>query len=82
MVNDPERYLEYRRAVENEVKDGFPFFIHGTKAQADAKMFSIQDMSQRLAPKPELKDLMIPGYPVGCRRPTPRTGYLEGMMTN
>jgi hypothetical protein len=36
-------------------------------------------MCKRLAPKPELVDKLLPTFPVGCRRPTPGTGYLEAL---
>jgi cation diffusion facilitator CzcD-associated flavoprotein CzcO len=79
-ANNPQDYLQYRKAVENELNDGFPFFIHGTKHQADAKAFTIQEMSRRLSTKPEMIDDLIPDFPVGCRRPTPGTGYLEALV--
>lgn len=78
-ANNVDEYLEYRKAVENELNDGFPFFIQGTKAQDDAKAFTLQDMRQRLSPKPDLATKLIPAFPVGCRRPTPGTGYLEAL---
>lgn len=77
-----DEYLEYRKAVENELNSGFPFFIQETKAQQDALDFTIKDMRQRLSPKPELADKLVPGYPIGCRRPTPGTGYLEALCSD
>jgi len=79
---DPDGYLDYRKAVENELNDGFPFFIHGTKHQADAKTFTTQQMTQRLSPRAGLIDKMLPDFPVGCRRPTPGTGYLEALCAD
>lgn len=78
-ADHPEEYLEYRKAVETELNDGFPFFIHGTKHQAEAKAFTVQQMTQRLATKEGLAQKLIPDFPVGCRRPTPGTGYLEAL---
>lgn len=81
-AKNPEEYLKYRKAIEKELNDGFPFFIHGTKEQADALEFTTQDMKRRLAPKPELAEYLLPSYPVGCRRPTPGTGYLEALCAD
>ncbi|KAK5452379.1 hypothetical protein LTS15_007445 [Exophiala xenobiotica] len=81
-AKNPDEYLKYRKAVEKELNDGFPFFIHGTKAQADALDFTTKDMKRRLAKKPELAELLLPTYPVGCRRPTPGTGYLEALCAD
>lgn len=78
-AKDPASYLKYRKDIENELNDGFPFFIRGTKAQADAKEATDSDMRKRLATKPDIAERMIPEYPVGCRRPTPGTGYLEAL---
>jgi cation diffusion facilitator CzcD-associated flavoprotein CzcO len=81
-AKNADEYLEYRKAVENELNDGFPFFIQGTKAQQDAWDFTVQDMLQKLSPKPELGEKLVPSYPVGCRRPTPGTGYLEALCSD
>jgi cation diffusion facilitator CzcD-associated flavoprotein CzcO len=37
-------------------------------------------MQERLQNNPELVDGLIPGFPVGCRRPTPGEGYLEALL--
>ena len=37
-------------------------------------------MRRKLAPKPEIGDVLIPkDFAVGCRRPTPGNGYLEAL---
>lgn len=42
--------------------------------------FAESEMRRKLAPKPEIADVIIPkDFAVGCRRPTPGNGYLEAL---
>ena len=76
---DPQKYLQYRKAVELELNSRFIGVIKGTPNQKMAIKVTSEDMKRRLANKPSLQDKLIPNFPVGCRRPTPGTGYLEAL---
>lgn len=47
--------------------------------QAEAKQFSINEMTTKLSRDERLLKAMIPDFAVGCRRPTPGNGYLEAL---
>lgn len=79
---DPSAYLHYRKEVEKELNVRFPLFIRDTPQQAMAKEFTIKDMTAKLSRKPELRDLLLPSFALGCRRPTPGTGYLEALCAD
>lgn len=78
----PEEYLAYRKAIEKELNDGFPVMMRGTKMQEDAFAYTAEGMKKKLQSKPELWKLLLPAFPVGCRRPTPGTGYLEALCAD
>jgi cation diffusion facilitator CzcD-associated flavoprotein CzcO len=78
-VSNPKEYLAYRKAVEQELNIRFPLFVRDTAAQEMARNFTEKDMRSKLAKRPELAGLLLPTYAVGCRRPTPGTGYLEAI---
>jgi cation diffusion facilitator CzcD-associated flavoprotein CzcO len=51
-------------------------------SEAQLFMFDLitKNMKEKLAPKPELFDMIIPKFAVGCRRFTPGQGYLEALV--
>ena len=77
--NNPEEYLQFRKAVEKELNCRFGAYIARTPQQHFAKETTILDMKQKLASNPDLADKMIPDFALGCRRATPGTGYLEAL---
>ncbi|KAL2815741.1 steroid monooxygenase [Aspergillus granulosus] len=78
----PEEYLAYRKQIEQELNIRFPLFIRGTKSQDLAREFTTKAMRDKLAPKQELADILIPSFAVGCRRPTPGSGYLDALCAD
>ncbi|PWY84381.1 cyclohexanone monooxygenase [Aspergillus eucalypticola CBS 122712] len=76
---NPEKYLEYRRAIEGELNKRFRFVIVDSKEQAEAREYSIRDMTTKLGNDPRLVKALLPNFAVGCRRPTPGNGYLESL---
>lgn len=78
-IDHPDEYLAYRKEVEKELNFRFPLFVRNTPQQAMARDFTEKDMKRRLAGKPELQGLLLPDFSVGCRRPTPGSGYLEAL---
>ncbi|OAG35207.1 hypothetical protein AYO21_10605 [Fonsecaea monophora] len=78
---DPEALTTYRRNFEIEFNKMFDMFIQGTDAARLAKEFMTEEMKRRIGPgHEELKERMIPKWPVGCRRVTPGDGYLEALV--
>ena len=81
-ASDPSEYLAHRKAVEKELNIRFPLFIKDTPQQAMAKDFTLKDMKRKLAAKPELHNKLLSTFAVGCRRPTPGSGYLEALASD
>jgi hypothetical protein len=76
----PERYLEYRKQIENELNQRFKFIIRGSKEAKGAREYSEADMRRRLNNDQRLIDGIMPkDFNPGCRRPTPAPGYLEAL---
>ncbi|KAK5138944.1 hypothetical protein LTR04_004041, partial [Oleoguttula sp. CCFEE 6159] len=80
LQENPKKYLEYRKQIENELNQRFKFIIKGSEEANQAREFSYQEMARKLASKPRLADKIIPkNFNPGCRRPTPAPGYLEAL---
>lgn len=50
--------------------------------QKAARAACTAEMATKLASKPELRELLIPDFAVGCRRPTPGNGFLEALVSD
>ncbi|KAL4891195.1 cyclohexanone monooxygenase [Aspergillus ambiguus] len=75
----PDDYLKYRKEIEGELNKRFKFIIADSKEQADAREYSIKEMTNKLGNSPRLVKALLPDFAVGCRRPTPGNGYLESL---
>ncbi|KAK3719990.1 hypothetical protein LTR37_004113 [Vermiconidia calcicola] len=81
LEENPKKYLEYRKQIENELNQRFKFIIKGSKEANDARDFSYNQMVRKLKGDPRLCDKIIPkDFNPGCRRPTPAPGYLEALV--
>ncbi|KAI1119037.1 hypothetical protein F5Y14DRAFT_460386 [Nemania sp. NC0429] len=81
--DDPEEYLEYRRAVEREMNANFAVAIKGTPEQLDFYEYATTEMRRKLSLKPDLAEKLIPKtFAPGCRRPNPGFGYLEALSSD
>ncbi|EXJ88120.1 hypothetical protein A1O1_05048 [Capronia coronata CBS 617.96] len=79
-ADDRDGYLQYRKNVEHELNSRFMMLHRDTPEQAAAVDFATKDMTAKLGgPENPLVDFIIPKFSVGCRRPTPGTGYLEAL---
>jgi cation diffusion facilitator CzcD-associated flavoprotein CzcO len=76
---DPATYLRHRKDVEHELNSRFKMLHRHTPEQAAAVEFARRDMTAKLGGGGQLADFIIPGFSVGCRRPTPGNGYLEAL---
>jgi len=81
LEQNPKKYLEYRKQIENELNQRFKFIIKGSEEAKEARDFSYDQMYQHLKGNERLVDKMIPkNFNPGCRRPTPAPGYLEALV--
>jgi cation diffusion facilitator CzcD-associated flavoprotein CzcO len=78
---DPASYFEYRKEIEQELNARFRIYIKGSGPSNMIRAMTSKMMTDRLSAKPELADLLIPDFDVGCRRPTPGSGYLEALCS-
>lgn len=77
---DKKYFLEYRKKVQNFGSANYPLFYKGSELQQKAfKNFSGM-MRKRLQDREELCSKIIPKFPVGCRRFTPGSGFLEALV--
>ncbi|KAL0258152.1 hypothetical protein SLS55_007324 [Diplodia seriata] len=80
LEQNPDKYLEYRKQIENELNQRFKFIIRGSPESKAARDFARDQMSRKLSSHPELASAIIPrNFNPGCRRPTPAPGYLEAL---
>ncbi|KAF3052045.1 hypothetical protein E8E11_003889 [Didymella keratinophila] len=81
--DNPKKYLEYRKQIENELNQRFKFIMKGSSAAATARSYAESEMRTKLNNNPRLVDKMIPkNFNPGCRRPTPAPGYLEALVAS
>lgn len=64
-ADNPDEYLEYRKAVELELNLRFRLFLENSKEQREARAFSTQQMAQKLSAKPEILEHLLPDFSVG-----------------
>ncbi|KAF2251834.1 FAD/NAD(P)-binding domain-containing protein [Trematosphaeria pertusa] len=83
LKENPRKYLEYRKQIENELNQRFKFIIKGSEEARMAREYSFNEMRTKLNNDPRLVDKMIPkNFNPGCRRPTPAPGYLEALVAD
>ncbi|KAE9967521.1 hypothetical protein BLS_006332 [Venturia inaequalis] len=81
LKDNPNKYLEYRKQIENELNQRFKFIIRGSAEAAAARDYALQEMKNKLNHDARLCDKIIPkNFNPGCRRPTPAPGYLEALV--
>lgn len=77
----PEKYLEYRKQIENELNQRFKFIIKGSPEAQAAREAAEAQMRRTLQNNERLCNAIIPQkFNPGCRRPTPAPGYLEALI--
>ncbi|CAF9938224.1 MAG: hypothetical protein HETSPECPRED_000993 [Heterodermia speciosa] len=76
---DPEKYLEFRKKMEDKYWRRFGTLFRGSEANETARRNFTKAMKERLNKKPELFDQILPDFSANCRRPTPGPGYLEAI---
>ncbi|KEF60604.1 uncharacterized protein A1O9_02165 [Exophiala aquamarina CBS 119918] len=78
-MSDPEKYHAFRKIIETEGNAIHPFSLKGSATSDFARDAFTQLMKSHLAKKTELGDVLIPSFAPGCRRLTPRQGFLEAL---
>jgi cation diffusion facilitator CzcD-associated flavoprotein CzcO len=83
LQDNPKKYLEYRKQIENELNQRFKFIMKGSDAARVAREYADTEMRKKLKDNPHLAEKMIPkNFNPGCRRPTPAPGYLEALVAD
>jgi hypothetical protein len=72
--DDPEVFLSYRKKLEQHFASGFRVMIKNSNENQMAQEYMTGLMKARLKNDPRLCKLIIPEWPVGCRRLTPGEG--------
>ncbi|KAF9888468.1 hypothetical protein FE257_008575 [Aspergillus nanangensis] len=80
-ANNPSHLNEYRKEIESGMNGQFSTFMRATQIQKDTKEYMTGQMKEKLQ-SPELSNLLIPDWSVGCRRITPGPGYLESLVAD
>ncbi|RYN67830.1 putative sterigmatocystin biosynthesis monooxygenase [Alternaria tenuissima] len=81
LEENPKKYLEYRKQIENELNQRFKFIIKGSEEARLAREYADTEMRNKLNNDSRLVEKMIPkNFNPGCRRPTPAPGYLEALV--
>lgn len=81
LEENPQKYLEYRKQIENELNQRFKFIIKGSPEAKAAREAAEAQMRRTLKDDKRLCDAIIPRtFNPGCRRPTPAPGYLEALV--
>ncbi|KAI0942198.1 hypothetical protein AcW1_002883 [Taiwanofungus camphoratus] len=78
-LKDPTRHKEFRHELEVAMNSMHQTILKGSEAQLRARVVSEEHMRRKLVKKPWIADLLIPDWPVCCRRLTPGPGYLEAL---
>ncbi|EAT91512.1 hypothetical protein HBH56_006880 [Parastagonospora nodorum] len=81
LEQNPKKYLEYRKQIENELNQRFKFIIKASNEARLARDYADSEMRKKLGENTRLAEKMIPkDFNPGCRRPTPAPGYLEALV--
>lgn len=80
---EPEYLLAHRRAIMNRRADNFKRAMKDSDLQTKAQALFAKSMSDRLGESErgkKLLEMLLPKFPVGCRRLTPGPGFLEALL--
>ena len=83
LFKDPEVLREYRIAIMDRRAENYNRVIADCDGQKKAQDLFRKSMTERLGNSEKGKraaELLIPSFPVGCRRQTPGPGFLEALI--
>lgn len=75
----PQVHLKVRKDYEANAHKMWPIFMADSSLQSAVREDFTKQMQTKLGHQPVLWDGLIPKWPVGCRRLTPGTNYLEAL---
>ena len=67
----------FRKGIETELNSRFRFLYKDSPEQKVVFDFFTKWMADKLPGRPDLAEMLIPDFSVGCRRLTPGGGFLE-----
>ncbi|KAL5040848.1 hypothetical protein BDW71DRAFT_201844 [Aspergillus fruticulosus] len=82
IFKDPKTLRDYRAAIMDRRSSNFKRFLTDSDLQSKAQDLFRKIMIERLGDTPkgqEAAKLLLPNFPVGCRRLTPGPGFLEAL---
>lgn len=77
----PGLLTEYRKGIERGMNGTFSVFLRHTQGQKETREYMTKQMQDKLRDA-NLERVLIPQWPVGCRRITPGVGYLEALTAD
>ncbi|KAI0456718.1 flavin-binding monooxygenase [Xylaria acuta] len=78
-AQNPEKLFNFRKEIELDGNTIHEVSFRDSGMQRGGMALFRAAMQQRLAPKPEIAEFLIPSFGIGCRRATPGPGYLEAL---
>jgi hypothetical protein len=80
-TNDPKLLLDLRRGMEVAICNALDAFKMGSEKQIANFKAVTEMMKIECGDDEDLKANLIPKFPVGCRRPTPGSGFIAALTS-
>ncbi|KAL2862203.1 flavin-containing monooxygenase [Aspergillus lucknowensis] len=77
--SDPERFLQYRKAVDGVMQERFPIFLRHHPLHGETRDMIREMVAGQFKGRPDLAKLFTPDFSPGCRRPTPAIGLADAL---
>ncbi|KAI0546280.1 flavin-binding monooxygenase [Xylaria curta] len=78
-AENPQKLFNFRKEIEVDGNTIHEVSFRDSGMQRGGMALFREEMQQRLAPKPDIAEFLIPSFGIGCRRATPGPGYLEAL---
>ncbi|KAI1736655.1 flavin-binding monooxygenase [Xylaria scruposa] len=78
-ARNPQKLFNFRKEIEVDGNTIHEVSFRDSDMQRGGMALFRAAMQQRLAPKPDIAEFLIPSFGIGCRRATPGPGYLEAL---
>ncbi|TRX93324.1 hypothetical protein FHL15_005903 [Xylaria flabelliformis] len=78
-AQNPQKLFKFRKEIEVDGNTIHEVSFRDSGMQRSGMALFRAAMQQRLAPKPDIAEFLIPSFGIGCRRATPGPGYLEAL---
>ncbi|KAK2603294.1 hypothetical protein N8I77_009760 [Diaporthe amygdali] len=77
--SDPELYKLFVKAIEEQVNSNFSIVLKDSETHKEATQAVTNYMRSALNKDEKLMNVLIPSFPLSCRRMTPGIDYLESL---